>query len=217
METFEDWYRSMPVITRTYMTACFLTTMAVQLDFISPLALYLNFGAITHHFEIWRLLTTFLFFDYFNLNFVFHMFFTIQHSKRLEEGSFRGRTGDYFFFLLFGAVGLLSTQWVLHMAGLGSKIPFLAPSLAFMIVYVWSRRNRNVQMSFLGLFTFTAPYLPWVILGFGLLLGHSPLYDLLGLAFGHLYYFLEDVYPSITERRLLRTPAIIKYLFDQQQ
>jgi Derlin-2/3 len=34
-------------------------------------------------------------------------------------------------------------------------------------VYVWSRRNTNVTMSFLGLFNFTAPYLPWVILGFG--------------------------------------------------
>jgi hypothetical protein len=44
---------------------------------------------------------------------------------------------------------------------------FLAPSLAFAVVYVWSRRNKNVTMSFLGLFTFTAPYLPWVILGFG--------------------------------------------------
>jgi Derlin-2/3 len=44
---------------------------------------------------------------------------------------------------------------------------FLAPSLAFAIVYVWSRRNTNVTMSFLGLFNFTAPYLPWVILGFG--------------------------------------------------
>ena len=29
-------------------------------------------------------------------------------------------------------------------------------------VYVWSKRNPHVHMSFLGLFTFTAPYLPWV-------------------------------------------------------
>lgn len=90
-----------------------------------------------------------------------------------------------------------------------TRVLFLGPSLAFVVVYVWSRRNVNVRMSFLGLFTFNAPYLPWVILGFGLLLGQSPLYDLLGIAVGHLYYFLEDVYPATSGRRLLKTPGIL--------
>jgi len=66
-----------------------------------------------------------------------------------------------------------------------------------------------VRMSFLGLFTFTAPYLPWVILGFGVLLGQSPIYDLLGVVVGHLYYFLEDVYPEVSGRKLLKTPAFM--------
>lgn len=30
---------------------------------------------------------------------------------------------------------------------------------------------------------------------------------------GHAYYFLEDVYPRMTGRRPLKTPAIIKSLF----
>ena len=30
---------------------------------------------------------------------------------------------------------------------------------------------------------------------------------------GHAYYFLEDVYPRMTNRRLLRTPAIVRALF----
>lgn len=30
---------------------------------------------------------------------------------------------------------------------------------------------------------------------------------------GHAYYFLEDVYPRMTNRRPLRTPALIKSLF----
>lgn len=29
-------------------------------------------------------------------------------------------------------------------------------------VYVWSKQNPFIHMSFLGLFTFTAAYLPWV-------------------------------------------------------
>ena len=87
---------------------------------------------------------------------------------------------------------------------------FLGPSLAFMIVYVWARRNPFMRMSFLGLFEFDAPYLPWVMMGFGMLLGQSPTHDLLGVLAGHLYYFLEDVYPATTGRRPLRTPSILK-------
>lgn len=52
-------------------------------------------------------------------------------------------------------------------------------------------------MSFLGLFSFTAGYLPWVLLGFSLLLGHNIQADLIGIACGHVYYFLEDVYPTV--------------------
>jgi hypothetical protein len=60
------------------------------------------------------------------------------------------------------------------------QIMFLGPSLAFAVVYIWSRRNPNMRMSFLGLFTFNAPYLPWVLIGFGLMLGQSPFHDVLG-------------------------------------
>lgn len=64
-------------------------------------------------------------------------------------------------------------------------------------------------MSFLGLFTFNAPYLPWVILGFGLMLGQSPVFDLLGILIGHIYFYLEDVLPAYIGRRILVTPTIV--------
>eukprot|EP01018_Ginkgo_biloba_P016379 Gb_10516 [translate_table: standard] len=57
---------------------------------------------------------------------------------------------------------------------------------------------------------------PWVLLGFSVLVGSSPWVDLLGMVAGHAYYFLEDVYPIMTGRRLLRTPAIIKSMFSDE-
>ena len=86
-----------------------------------------------------------------------------------------------------------------------------------MQVYVWSRRNPHVQMSFLGLFTFTAPYLPWVLLGFTVIIGTNPIIDILGMIAGHLYYFLEDVYPIMSGRRILTTPSIVKALFPRAE
>lgn len=44
-------------------------------------------------------------------------------------------------------------------------------------VYVWGRRNENVRLTFLNLFPFTAPYLPWVLLTFSVVLGNPATID----------------------------------------
>ncbi|CAI5977870.1 unnamed protein product [Closterium sp. NIES-64] len=175
-QTLEDWYKQMPIITRSYLTLSFLTTAGCALEVISPFSVYFNSNLIFKKFQLWRLFTNFFFFGSIGIDFVFHMFFLCRYCKLLEETSFRGRTADFFFMLLFGGVLL-------------------------------------TMMSFLGLFNFTAPYLPWVLLGFSVLLGSSPVVDLLGMAAGHVYYFLVDVYPKISGRQLLKTPGILKALF----
>ncbi|KAL2620915.1 hypothetical protein R1flu_001120 [Riccia fluitans] len=214
----EDWYKQMPIITRSYLTLSVLTTAGCALEVISPFNVYLNPNKVVRDWEVWRLVTNFFYFGKLDLDFLFHMFFLARYCKLLEETSFRGRTADFFFMLLFG--GSLLTWMFLGGAFLTSYLPiaeiyFLSNSLTFMMVYVWSKRNPNVQMSFLGLFSFTAPYLPWVLLGFSVMVASSPWVDLLGMAAGHAYYFLEDVYPMMTGRRILKTPAIIKALFPE--
>ena len=100
-----------------------------------------------------------------------------------------------------------------------TNVHFLGSALSFMMVYVWGRRNEDVRMSFLGFFTFNAPYYPYVMLGFSVLLGNSILMDLIGILVGHTYYFLEYVYPKVAEirgwkvKRLLEPPAVIMRLF----
>ena len=51
-------------------------------------------------------------------------------------------------------------------------------------VYVWGRRHPYVNLSFLGIFAFTAPYLPWVLLAFSVTLRSNALVDLLGIVAG---------------------------------
>jgi Der1-like family len=192
---------------------------------------------------------------------VFHMFFLVKYCKALEEGSFRSRSSDFLWMLIFGAwticapcpasilarvlnrVSLLLTQsrgaqhrWDTAHAGgtlcehpvpgllahihdgrqclpcqLLCKMPAAAlgcctlqfsdvlghtnfmcrthsmPLLATAFqVYVWGRRHQYVNLSFLGIFNFTAPYLPWVLLGFSIVLGSSPVVDLLGMVVGEV-------------------------------
>jgi hypothetical protein len=195
MASLEQWIKDFPVITRTYMAGALLTTAACALDLLSPFSLYFSLPMIVQRHQYWRLLTNFFFFGAnFSLDFLFHMFFLVRYCRALEEGSFRGRTADFAFLILFGAVIMTCIAPLV-------SLHFLGSSLTFMMVYIWARRNpfgqyrrgagaavtsrlqRSSQsrdasahppppplccrralpparMNFLGLFTFTAPYLP---------------------------------------------------------
>lgn len=67
-------------------------------------------------------------------------------------------------------------------------------------------------MSFFGVITFTAPYLPWVLLGFSYVFGGSLVKDLMGMLTGHVYYYLVDVYPRMTGVEILKTPMFLRRL-----
>lgn len=203
MSLVEEWWRSMPPVTRSYISLSVLTTGAVALDVITPLKLYLNWGLVVRSGHFWRLFTNFLFFGNFSLDFLFHMFFLYRYCKMLENESFRGRTADFLFMLVFGASILVLISPL-------TSIDFLGPSLSFMLVYVWGRRNSQQVVSFLGIINFRAPYLPWVLLIFSVILGSSPSMDILGIFAGHVYYYLADVYPAMTGVSLLKTPQILE-------
>ena len=115
--------------------------------------------------------------------------------------------------LLFGIINI-------SLVATYTKKPFLGHALTFMMTYVWGRRNEDVKMVFLGFLHFNAPYLPWVMLSFSVVLGKSDgiVMDLIGISVGHLYYFLEYVYPVVAEIRgwpikhILQPPMFLHWL-----
>jgi Derlin-2/3 len=206
------WYMEMPVVSRVYLTASVMTTAACALDLVSPFNLYFNLSLVRQG-QVWRLFTNFMYFGSFSLDFLFHMYFLVRYCRLLEEGTFRGRTADFIFMILFGATMITCIAPFIR-----PSIPFLGSSLTFMMVYVWGRRNEHVRLTFLNLFPFTAPYLPWVLLTFSMVLGNPATIDIIGIIVGHTFYFLEFVFPVVAEargwpiRRLLHTPAVLHYL-----
>mmetsp|Transcript_40722 Transcript_40722/g.82154 ORF Transcript_40722/g.82154 Transcript_40722/m.82154 type:complete len:229 (+) Transcript_40722:106-792(+) len=193
-----QWYQDIPVVSRTYLTASFLTTAACALDLVSPFSLYFNFGLIFYKGQLWRIVTNFLFFGLFSLDFLFHMYFLVRYCWFLEDSTrFRGRTGDFVWMVLLGASFMTCLAPFI-------SVHFLGSSLTFMMVYIWGRLNPNQRMSFLGLFPFTAPYLPWVLLVFSVLLGNPVTIDLVGIAVGHVYYFYDFVFPVVADIRKWR-------------
>jgi len=203
-----QWFLEMPPVTRVYTTACVMTTFAVFLEVVTPFQLYFNPSLIFYKFQVWRLITPFLFFGNLGFNFFFNMIFTYRYCRMLEEVSFRGKCADYVFMFLFGALFMILFAFFVNLL-------FFGQAFTIMLVYVWARRNSSARMNFFGLLTFNAPYLPWVLLCFSILLGNSIAVDVLGMAVGHVYYFLEDVFPyQRGGKRLLVTPQWLKSLCD---
>jgi len=211
LESLWREYVEMPVVTRAYATACFLTTTAIQLDIVTPFHLYFNPRLIFIRFQLWRLITPFCFFGTFGFSFLFNMIFTYRYCRMLEESSFRNRTADFVFMFLIGGI-------IMILIASFSSTLFLGQAFTIMLVYVWSRRTPETRMNFFGLLNFNAPYLPWVLLAFSVLLGNSVLVDFMGIACGHLYFFLEDVFPVQPGGfQILKTPHILKWIFDTRR
>lgn len=211
---FQQFYWDIPPVTRFYCTTCFLTTLAVRLELITAFQIYFNPVLIFKGFQFWRLVTNYLFFDDFGLHFFFRMLFTYHYCRSLEEGSFRGRTSDLVFLLLYGGAVITVMSMVLYYY---LTIHFLGDALTMMIFYVWSRRNRFGHMRFLGIFVVMAPYFPFVLLAFGFILNVSISQDIFGIIAGHSYYFLVDVFPKHPRGfKLLETPNLLKRVFDEE-
>jgi Derlin-2/3 len=109
-------------------------------------------------------------------------------------------TADMLTMLLFGIVNI----WILDYFVIPPQY-FYGSSLVFMCIYVWSRKDPYAEIVFYG-FSFKAWHTPFLFLVVGMLLGGNPILDLLGIALGHLYFFLMEIVPMNWGYRLLWTP-----------
>lgn len=217
-QDFFGWYHEIPPVSRLYLTSAVAMTTACFLDVVSPLTLYYNYDLILNKGQYWRIITSFLFFGSFSIDFLFHMYFVVRYCRLLEEGPFRGRTADFLFMIIYGATMMLICSVAFDAF---ARIKFLGYPLSFMMVYLWARDpdNYHIRMSFFGVLQFNAPYLPWVLLLFSLILGNPIEMDLLGILVGHSYYFLDYVYPQVAAirgwslKKILVTPSILHYIF----
>jgi Derlin-2/3 len=210
-----SWYMNIPPVSRIYFTSAFLTTTCCAVEIINPYFLYFNKELIFEG-QVWRLISPFLFFGLFSVDFLFNMYFLIRHCRQLEEGDFRGKPSEFVLMIFFGIgmICLLTPFLQSH--------NFLGSALTFMFTYVWGRRNEDVRMSMFGIITFSAPYLPWVMLAFGFLVGNAIDMSLIGIVVGHSYYFLKYVFPVVAEIRgwkrkeLLVPPRVFRYICGEE-
>ncbi|BDD61817.1 hypothetical protein MAP00_006841 [Monascus purpureus] len=207
----EQWFYEMPPVTRWWTAATVFTSILVHCHIVTPFQLFYSFRAVYFKSQYWRVVTTFLYFGPLNLDLLFHVFFLQRYSRLLEESSGRS-PADFSWLLVYSMASLILLSPFL-------SLPFLGTALSSSLVYIWSRRNPETRLSFLGILVFTAPYLPWVLMAFSLVVhGIVPKDEICGVVVGHIWYFFSDVYPSLHGgHRPLDPPAWWRRLFEPPQ
>ena len=210
MEVFNFLFNESPKITKILILSSFAISILVWSGLISTLDIYLNYTLITKQFQIWRILTTFLYFGEFNLSLVLHMYIFFRDSKILEKKIFHGSSADYLYFILFCMIFLLCLYPF-------TKSIFLSSSLNFAMMYYWGRKSKTTNVEFMGVFTFRAPYLSIFYLVLSFLLGYSYKELVFGIIVGHVYFFGKDILPRIKGVKgvkLLETPKFVQKICD---
>jgi derlin-1 len=206
MSELQQWWDSLPRVTKVLFAGSFGFTLAAGFGILKPGWLILDFQAIYRNFEIWRLVTPFMYHGGLGFPFLISMMWLLTYGGKLEQETFANDTADYLFFVLFISGTLFIPAFFLNLYILGK-------SLILAIIYYWSRKNPEVQMSYLFGIRFKAIYFPWVLVAFNVVMGGTPILEVIGILVGHLYFFLKDVMPAQSGRDLLVTPGFLKYYF----
>jgi len=198
----QDKYNALPVCTKFFLTGLVLSAAFVQFNFVSEMKLVYLWQEIWQRFEIWRFVTPFIFVGGFGLPFVMHTYMMCMNMYKYELNPFNtgagGTSADVIYMLLFGLVIFcLLDAYLMNM--------LLAIQMLYMVVYVWSRRDPNSLVK-IFIITVKAVYVPWVYVAIAILMGQSIKSPLIGIAVGHVYFFLADVYPRTGGFEILRTP-----------
>eukprot|EP00183_Erythrolobus_madagascarensis_P006239 CAMPEP_0185844416 /NCGR_PEP_ID=MMETSP1354-20130828/595_1 /TAXON_ID=708628 /ORGANISM="Erythrolobus madagascarensis, Strain CCMP3276" /LENGTH=279 /DNA_ID=CAMNT_0028544081 /DNA_START=208 /DNA_END=1047 /DNA_ORIENTATION=- len=214
VRSMNDWdlrtaWESIPLITRNLVAASTVVTLGSQLGLFPVRSVLLIWPEIFGRFQIWRLVLPFFFLGPLNFHLIFLAAIFYRHSKLLEQGEFLSNAADYLWFLLI--VGMTSLPLAYFF-----KVVYLGPTLLYAILQLWSRRNKDQMVSLFGLFHFPALYYPYALLAISAVLSGGAIdwMGVCGIFAGHVYYFLDSVYPFMPGKsRVIYTPQMLIDLF----
>lgn len=200
----QEWFANLPIITKLLFSSILFTGIATTFNMLSAESMIFSLPLIWKRFQIWRLFSCFVFAGGFSFNYAMFLYLFYDNSLRYENNPYNtgggGTSADFLWMLMLGMAVLCVVG---HIFGL----MVLSEPLLYMIMYVWSRHEPEAVMSMFG-FKFKSLYIVWVYMGIRLIMGGSVVSPLIGVAVGHLYYFLVDVLPNTHGMTLIQTPRI---------
>lgn len=188
-DSLQSWFQSLPMVTKTFFVCTLLTGACCSFNFISPSSCVFVWPLISRKFEIWRLVMPYFFAGGFSFNFAMHLYILYQNCLRYEANPYNtgagGSSADFLWMVIIAAAIHTVLAWIF-------EFMVFSESMLYVIMYVWSRREPDGRLSMFG-FKFQALYLPWIYMGIRMIMGGSITMPLLGVAIGHVYFFLVEV------------------------
>ena len=206
MQVLAEYWRHTPPITRGIFLFTFGLSLGVTLEVFTTLKLYFNWKLVWQNREWWRLITCLFFKGSLSPHTVFDFYICFRYMYSLETTCFRNKPADFVTFICLGCCFFLLSAFFLGLQNMSG-------SLSAMMLYLWARKNPNIEMSFLDVFHFRSCFLPFFLFMMIFLSGYDVTLDLLGMISGHFYYFCEDVVPRVPQTRgfrLLKAPHWLK-------
>lgn len=208
MSIFYELWHSVPPITRTILLLNITLSLLVSLDLCTPYKLYFNYYLIKNKGQVWRAVTSLFYVGELSPHTIFDFVLFYYNSSKLEQHDFRNKPADLIMFYFFSCCSFLVLATYLG-------LQFLSPCLSATVLYVWTRRNPNVEVNLMEIFTFRAQFLPWFLMLLVVVFGFDAQDDLVGALVGHIYYYFADVVPKIPETKemhLLKAPHFLTRL-----
>eukprot|EP01024_Parvocaulis_polyphysoides_P003903 TRINITY_DN11015_c0_g6_i1.p1 TRINITY_DN11015_c0_g6~~TRINITY_DN11015_c0_g6_i1.p1 ORF type:complete len:294 (-),score=1.60 TRINITY_DN11015_c0_g6_i1:181-1005(-) len=192
-----DQYMNFPPITRFFATAWFVNAFLTFYGWLPWEQMTFSPRMIFQQFQTWRLVTPMLFLGSFGLPFVMAMIWFLTYAPLLERSVFQFNPADYLVFYIFNAIAYSIISIVVPPLG----FKFFGFPTVFAVIYLYSRHFPNKIISFYGLFTIRAFYLPFALTVIEMCYGKSLKAPFVGIGVGHLYYFLTVLYPRQSGNR----------------
>jgi len=214
MADIGDWFRSVPFFTRYW----FASTLGLSL--LGRFVIYSGYLILTYddfinRFQCWRAITALFYYpinSQTGFHFLLNLYFLVTYSSLLETGTFSSSPADYAFLLLVTFV-------LAVISALMMKIMVLMDIAVLAVLYIWCQLNKDTIVNFWFGTQFRALYLPWVLLGFNMIISGGGVVEIIGILVGHAYFFLKFQYPQQYNggESFLRTPKFLEAWFPSRR
>eukprot|EP00758_Cryptobia_borreli_P000699 Tbor_TRINITY_DN1451_c0_g1::TRINITY_DN1451_c0_g1_i1::g.623::m.623/K13989/DERL2_3; Derlin-2/3 len=206
MEEVIQLIQGIPICTRMYLCLCIGIAIATTYELIEPLDLYFSPRIVFEGGEWWRCFTCLCFIDQISLNLMFQIHFIYTFFCKIEEHFYYERLGQFLYYLFkLGVIVIAIGTYY------GTGV-FFSNSFVSAVLYTWSRRYPHEHIALFGLIPMKAPYMPYFVIAFYYFQGglHVAISEIIGLAAGHIVWYLEDVVPKVTGFDPMLPPAALR-------
>jgi len=200
MVSIEEWYKSLPPLTRCWFTGSVITAVLITTGIPPAFYLSLDWTQVLKHLQIWRLITCFFVFGKLGIGWLFSVYLIVQYFRALELNHYPGIRGCAELLFITG----FCVTTILILAYFYTSI-FPSITLLSAFIYIWSRRDPHQPIVIYG-FTFQRWHLPAIMIAIQIVMGNVPFDPIFGILVGHLWLFLSEIIPRVYNKNIITIP-----------